>query len=138
MNIPAFIEQLIDHEGEKLKPYIDTVGKTSIGIGRNLTDRGISKDESRFLVNNDITEVTTQLDRNLPWWRNLDEIRQRVIADMCFNMGIATLLTFGRTLDLIRSGDYSPAAANMRASLWAKQTGRRAERLARMMEEGTV
>ena len=35
---PTLIEQLIDHEGIELKAYKDTVGKITIGVGRNLDD----------------------------------------------------------------------------------------------------
>ena len=31
------------NEGLRSKPYVDTVGKVTIGVGRNLTDRGLSE-----------------------------------------------------------------------------------------------
>lgn len=136
MNNDKLLKQLDLHEGLELKPYKDTVGKLTIGVGRNLTDRGITKDEAYYLLRNDVAIAITDLDKNLSWWKNLDEIRQRVLADMCFNLGISKLLGFKNTLELIRKGDYETAASAMLNSLWAKQVKGRAIRLANMMRTG--
>ena len=178
-------KQLLLNEGKRNKKYVDTVGKVSIGIGRNLTDIGIrpheveylwkneiaknpvlekynndfkakasyvnqrvystglSEDEIKYFWKSDILEVETQLDNRLPWWRSLDINRQRVMIDLCFNMGISTLLTFKNTLAAIKAGKYKTAARNMLLSKWATQVDRkrgdnkgRADLLAKMMETG--
>ena len=136
MNLDALTRELTRDEGVRLKPYRDSVGKLTIGIGRNLDDVGISRAEAEHLLHNDIAEAMLALDRALPWWRTLDEIRQRVIANMAFNMGTVKLLTFKNTLRSVQSGDYLAAAQGMLASKWAKQVGPRAERLALMMRDG--
>lgn len=136
MNNDKLLKQLDLHEGLELKPYKDTVGKITIGVGRNLTDRGISKEEAYYLLRNDVSITITDLDKNLSWWKTLDEVRQRVLADMCFNLGISKLLGFKNTLELIRKGDYESAASAMLNSLWAKQVKGRAIRLANMMRTG--
>lgn len=128
--------ELIRDEGLRLEPYVDTVGKLTIGVGRNLADRGISKAEAEFLLETDIGLVEDVLDTWLSWWRTLSEVRQRVLANMCFNMGIAKLRGFKNTLAAMKTGDYEAAAAGMRRSLWARQVGARAERLAKMMKTG--
>jgi lysozyme len=121
-------------EGCELLPYTDTVGKLTVGIGRNLTDRGISLEEAHYLLQRDIDLVVADLDRALPWWREMTPARQRVLANMCFNMGLPVLLGFRNTLAYMERGNYRAAAAGMRASKWARQVGPRAERLARLME----
>jgi len=121
---------------DRVFPYKDTVGKTTIGVGRNLDDEGISDDEAMTLLRNDITEHLAALDQQLPWWRGMDEVRQRVIANMAFNMGIETLLTFKNTLAAMERGDYDAAANGMSASAWARQVGVRATRLVEMMRDG--
>lgn len=131
------IAELSRDEGRKLKPYIDTVGKTTIGVGRNLTDVGISDAECDALLQNDIGRAVAWLDRNLPWWRGLDPVRQRVIVNMAFNMG-GGLLTFVNTLAAMKRGDYAAAADGMLASKWANQVGARAQRLAQMMRTGAT
>ncbi|HQN14652.1 MAG TPA: hypothetical protein PLP74_21275, partial [Quisquiliibacterium sp.] len=109
------IEQLRLHEGERRKPYRDTVGKLTIGIGRNLDDNGLRRDEIEYLLANDIADARADLDRYLPWWRGLDPVRQRVLIDMVFNMGMGApnrggLLSFVNTLSEIRRGNYGIAA----------------------------
>lgn len=128
-------EQLILHEGLRLKPYRDTVGKLTIGVGRNLTDKGISPTEAYELLQNDIAEVKAALVAHLPWVRALSDVRYRVLADMAFNLGIAGLLKFKATLTAVEAGDYHKAAEQMMRSKWAGQVGKRAQRLAQMMRE---
>ena len=138
MNLDQLIKDLERDEGVRLKPYLDTVGKTTIGVGRNLTDVGISEDEADYLLHSDIARTIAGLDRNLNWWDSLDDVRQRVIVNMAFNMGVAGLLTFTNTLAAVHAGRYGDAADEMLASAWAKQVGPRALRLAEMMRTGTV
>lgn len=136
MDRSLLTKELERDEGLRTKPYVDTVGKTTIGVGRNLTDRGISSDEAYYLLDSDITLVIADLNRSLPWWSTLTDPRQRVLANMCFNMGIGGLLTFTNTLSLIKSGAYEAAATEMLKSKWATQVGARADRLAEMMRIG--
>lgn len=147
--------ELTRDEGKRLKAYKDTKGKWSIGIGRNLDDvgtvplnrtkqdviaNGINEAECDQLFDYDINRTEKDLDRCLPWWRKLDPVRQRVLLNMCFNMGIGDtddgLLSFHNTLGMIQHGEYSRAADNMLQSLWARQVGVRAQRLANMMRNG--
>lgn len=145
--------ELIRDEGLRLKAYRDSVGKLSIGVGRNLDDVGIRPDETRalgitkatavkygitndqamVLLNSDIYVAEGELDKRIPWWRNLDDVRQRVLMNMVFNMGITTLMTFKNTLNNIGNGNYAAAADSMSKSLWARQVGPRAERLIDLM-----
>ncbi len=131
------IRHLIRDEGLRLKPYKDTVGKLSIGIGRNLDDVGISEGEAIAMLENDIDRAEEGLDRNLPWWRGLDGVRQEVLVNLTFNLGITGLLGFKNTLAAMRDGLWSSAASRMLASKWARQVGKRAERLAKAMETGS-
>jgi lysozyme len=128
--------QLRLHEGERLKPYVDTVGKVTIGVGRNLTDRGIRPDEAELMLRNDILEACDELDALFPAWRSLTAARQRVLIDMMFNLGRARLSKFERFLAAIKSADWPGASAEMLNSKWAEQVGARAQTLARMMVEG--
>jgi lysozyme len=130
------IRQLRLHEGERLKPYRCTAGKLTIGVGRNLEDRGITAQESAYLLGNDITSTQAALLKALPWVGTLDDVRQRVLIDMAFNMGLGTLLTFRRTLAAVQAGQYQQAAAMMLESRWAGQVGQRAKRLSQMMATG--
>lgn len=135
MDIEALKDQLILHEGLKLEPYECTAGKLTIGVGRNIEDIGITEDEARYLLDNDILRVCDELDRNLPWWRDLSDARQRVLVDMVFNLGISRFMQFQNTIAAIESGDYDLASKEMLDSRWSNQVGNRAKTLSRMMRE---
>jgi lysozyme len=127
--------QLMRHEGVELKPYTDTVGKVTIGIGRNLTDKGITHDEAMFLLESDVDECVADC-QTFPWFAGLSPVRQRVILDMRFNLGPSRLRGFHNTLAAVGRGDYEKAAKGMLASKWASQVKGRAVRLAEMMRTG--
>jgi len=134
----AMVRQLRLHEGERLRPYRCTAGKLTIGVGRNLEDRGITAEESAMLLSNDISREERELLAALPWVAKLSEVRQRVLLDMTFNLGLQGLLAFKRTLAAIQAGQYQQAAGMMLESLWARQVGQRAQRLSQMMATGQV
>ena len=136
MNAVKLAAQLEIDEGKRARIYTDTVGKVTGGVGRNLTDRAFSEDEIALMLKNDIAIVERDLDRALPWWREMTEARQNVVANMCFNLGITRLMQFVNTLTLIRARRYDAAAAEMLNSTWARQVGARATRLADLMRKG--
>lgn len=130
------IDQIKRDEGLRLSPYKDSLGKLTIGYGRCLDTKGISKDEAEYLLANDLHEVQISLAEKLPWITDLTLARQAVLYNMAFNMGVPGLLKFKETLADIKAGFYASAAKEMLDSLWAKQVGPRAVRLARQMETG--
>jgi lysozyme len=136
MNLDALKKQLSKHEGLRLKPYKDTKGHLTIGVGRNLDALGISLEEAMLLLENDIEWVLDDLDSNLSWWRTQSEDRQLAMADMCFNLGIKGLLTFKNTLRYWQRGEYDKAADGILDSLYAKQVGQRAKTIAEMVRKG--
>jgi len=137
MNRELLRSQLDRHEGLRLRVYRDTVGKATIGYGRNLDDVGISRDEAEFMLNNDIEKVERQL-ATVSEYRELDAVRQTVIANMCFNLGFRGLMNFSRMWAAIGKGDYEEAAKQMMKSKWASQVGTRAVELSEIMRTGGV
>ena len=125
-------------EGCKLKPYYCTSGKLTIGVGRNLEARGISRAEAQFMLENDIVEVISELDQLFPEWQELSEVRQMVLINMAFNLGTFGLLNFKRTLSYIKAEDWDNAADEMLRSEWAEQVGDRALRLSEAMRTERV
>ena len=126
--------------------YLDSKGIPTIGVGHNcqasplpadwvqpLTDAQIDQ-----LLNHDLTVTFAGLDLHLAWWRSLDEVRQRCIANMCFNMGIHTLLEFKNSLRFLQVGEYQHAASNFRQSKWFQQVGNRAVRICDAIETGIM
>lgn len=133
MNIDALRLELVRDEGVRLFPYMDTAGKITIGIGRNLSDVGVSSAEVQAMWLADVDRATAGLDRALPWWRSLSEERQRVLMNMAFNLGIRRLLGFKKMLAAAKDGQFQPAASEMLDSAWSRQVGNRATRLAKVM-----
>lgn len=129
-------QDLIRHEGLRLKPYQDTVGKWTIGVGRNLSDRGISEPEAMHLLANDIDATIDEVNARLPWVPRMDEERRLVIYNMAFNLGMPKLLGFANTLRAVEEGRYADASRGMLDSLWARQVGNRASELAQRMRTG--
>ena len=124
------------HEGLKLNPYRDTTGHLTIGYGRNLDDKGITVQEANFMLDNDIAEKAEEVRRYIPWSRDLTRARQDVLIMMCFNLGIHGLLAFRNFLRALKRGDYKEAASHGLDSKWARQVGRRAEHLMKVIEHG--
>jgi len=136
MNRTRLRTQLVQHEGLRLKPYTDTVGKLTIGVGRNLTDVGITDDEAALLLDNDITRVWQELTHAVGCFSSLDEVRQHVLLDMAFNLGVPRLLKFEKMLAAVEGHHFDVAADEMLNSKWASQVGKRAQTLAAMMRDG--
>lgn len=131
-------------EGVRYVPYADTKGISTVGVGHNLQSSPLpagwvyplTDAQVGTLLDGDLQSVYTDLDRDLPWWRDLNDARQRVICNMCFNLGIDRLRGFKNTLAAMRQGRYADAAAGMLNSAWATQVGDRAQRLADRMTKG--
>lgn len=126
---------LIRHEGIRLKPYRDTVGKLTIGVGRNLDDVGISREEAIYLLAEDISEAQTGLSRGYEWFDRLDSVRRDALTDLAF-MGLGKLATFQRMLAACGVGDWQTAHDELLQSAYARQVGQRAVDLATMLLTG--
>src|SRR5258708_976756 len=129
MPITCIADQLRRDEALHLRPYKDSVGKLTIGVGRNLDDVGISEQEADVLLANDIKAATLALEATFPWTMDLDETRKGALVNMAFNMGIRGLAQFKDFLAKMQTKDFRAAAGAMLDSLWAKQVGARATRL---------
>lgn len=128
-------EMLRRHEGCVLRPYQDTTGNTTIGMGRNLTAKGISQDEADLMLRNDILAARAEAAK-YPFFASLNEPRQDVIISMVFNMG-SKINLFRGTLACLSNADYQGAAREMLDSRWANQVGNRAKELANIMISGS-
>lgn len=136
-DLDALRALLIRHEGERLKPYRDTVGKLTIGVGRNLDDKGLTPDESRLLLENDIAEKTGAVFHLFPWAASLDAARQCALIDLAF-MGPDKLLGFVNMMGALQRGDYDTAATELMNSKYAAQVGQRAKDIAAIFQRGTL
>jgi lysozyme len=153
------MEKLIAHEGLRLQVYEDSLGIATIGIGRNLEDRGITPEElewmdipnmaivhtmgiteadAMYLAQNDVQIVEKELLRSHPCVENLDAVRQLVLVDMAFNMGVPRLGKFKKMWAAIHENNFEEAAKEMLDSRWANQVKSRSTKLAHAMHTGEI
>jgi lysozyme len=160
VNRERMAEQLILHEGIKLAPYLCTAKKLTIGVGYNVSARGwgeleqtigrkinrktprITREEALMQLHADIENYEAALVSKWPFYKNLDEVRQRVVLDLAFNMGYA-LLDFVNTRAAIEKAaasqlrsDWIRAKSILLANKWARQVKTRATRLGEMLATG--
>ena len=158
-NKDLLMEKLIAHEGLRLQVYKDSLGIATIGIGRNLEDRGITPEElewmdipnmdtiyqygiseadAMYLAQNDVQIVEEELLRSHPCVENLDAVRQLVLVDMAFNMGVPRLGKFKKMWAAIHKNNFDEAAKEMLDSRWANQVKSRSTKLAHAMHTGEI
>jgi len=156
-NKQDLVNKLITHEGLRLQVYKDTLGIDTIGIGRNLEDRGITDEElewmdipnmdtiyeygiseadAMYLAQNDVQIVEEELVRAHPCVDKLDAVRQLILVDMAFNMGVPRLSKFKKMWAAIHKEDFVTAAKEMLDSRWATQVKGRSTKLAHAMHHG--
>lgn len=128
-------DQLIRHEGLKLKPYLDSEGIPTIGVGHNLNE-GISLAVAMFMLDDDISSHTRELERAHPVVKRLDQVRRDVLINMAFNLGVSRLSGFRKMWRAIHDEDWERAGDEMMDSKWARQVGRRAAELSLQMRDG--
>lgn len=129
---------LVQHESFRQFPYADVTGHLTIGIGRNLDDRGISTTEAFYLLDDDIMYFSTKLAHFLQCFTQLDENRQIALIDMAFNLGIQGILNFKEMISALDSHDYERASEEIINSKWYKQVGERATCISNIIKTGNI
>lgn len=130
-------EFLKAHEGLRLKPYTDSLGRVTIGFGRCLDTTGITKEEAEYLFANDVTRATNAAMRVYgERFGDLKPARQAALISMAYQLGEVGLAGFKDMLAFARAGDWEQAAKEAMESRWATQTLRRASETAEMLRTG--
>jgi len=124
----ALQDELVTDEGRRNQAYIDTMGLTTIGIGRELSRKGLSDNEVNLLFRNDVIACCEIMDRNISWWRTLPPAKQRVMLNLCF-MGWGSFSQFHKFLAAMEAHDWATAAAELQDSKWWTQVASRGPRV---------
>lgn len=134
------IDQLRRDEGEVLTAYADHLGYLTIGVGVLIDKRkggGITAEESAYLLSNRIKAKEAELRTALPWFAQLDSVRQAALLNMAYQLGVEGLKGFPKMLAALRDGRWAEAEYQALDSVWAKQqTPARAKRVARQLASG--
>lgn len=126
-----------DHNGEPIKKGSKVEGYPTIGIGRELQNFGLSDDEARYLLMNDIERVLKEAEA-FTWWNNINEARKICVANMLFNLGLTRFNQFKKFQAALDVNNWAEAADEMTDSKWAKQVKTRATRLEKIMRTGQL
>ena len=126
-----------DHNGEPIKKGSKVEGYPTIGIGRELQNFGLSDDEARYLLMNDIERVLKEAEA-FTWWNNINEARKICVANMLFNLGLTRFNQFKKFQAALNANNWAEAANQMMLSRWAKQVKTRATRLEKIMRTGQL
>ena len=146
MNKDKLIEELIKDEGYVYEIYLDHLGYPTFGVGHLVLEKDeeygkpvgtpVSEERIKECLSNDIEIVCNELNRNMEWWQDLNDTRQRVLANMAFNLGLPRLSKFVKFLKAVQDSDWEKASEEMMDSKWATQVGDRAKRLKIKMLKG--
>lgn len=136
MNRSRLSKQLEIDEGRRRRLYKDSVGKLTIGVGRNIEDRGLRDDEIDLMLSNDIDEAIGIARALVPTFDKLDDVRQEVVVNMSLNLGMTRLGGFKQFIGALLRFDFQRATTEMMDSKWYEQVGDRGKRLAYAMREG--
>ena len=147
MNIELCKAEIKRHEGEVLEIYMDSLGYKTLGVGHLCQPEdpeyswevgtAVSQEVVDMYYDNDFNKhlkeaihVVGEED-----FENLPEDIQRVIVNMCFNLGGTRLSKFKNMLAACRSHNWQEMARQMQDSRWYYQVGRRSQELQKMVLE---
>ena len=129
------LDQLLTVEGASLSTYRDAAGNLIVAPDHYVERMGV-RGTGLALLEVDVRAVAKELHQLWPTIGMLDEVRQRALIHMAFNLGVRGLLTMTRLVSAVESRLWETAADEMLISQWAKQEPRRANVLAAMMRTG--
>src|SRR5690606_1712131 len=134
-----FYSQLAKHEGFSEKVYKDSEGFDTIGFGHKVKpgedwSKGITREEAMLLLQQDAAEAIGYA-RTLPYWDQLNDTQQNLVAEMIFNVGFEGFKKFKKTNRLLEQGKFEEASKEMLKSKWAKQVKGRALTLSKQLRE---
>lgn len=139
--------QLAKHEGSRPFVYDDCTGKPigegtfvrgipTIGIGRNLSAKGLSEDEIRYLLDNDINDCAVHAHSKYSWFTQLDSVRQNAVMELLFNLGPTKFAGFKKFINFMNEGRWAQAGEELKRSLWYGQVKGRADTVISMIVKG--
>ena len=147
MNRERLYEEIKADEGEVLQVYEDHLGYPTIGIGHLVTAKdeefgkppgtAITAERSRELFARDIQSAIEDCERLYGQWHNWPEEVQRIMVNMCFNLGATRLEKFRQMRFHLSQHQWKQAAEEGRDSKWYRQVTNRAERLMTRLENVT-
>jgi len=126
-------DYIMSNEGVRKYPYRCSAGKLTIGIGRNLEDKGLSDSEVMYLFDNDLQDTQDSAESIFEDFSQYTIEEQTVILDMLFNLGTTRFKTFKKFIRAIKERDLKEAARQIEQSAYFHQVPNRARRNVKML-----
>lgn len=133
--INALMSDLERDEGRRGKPYKDTEGILTIGVGWNLEANVLPDRVIDLLLRHSIYTAYNDALKLFPKFADLSDNRQRALVNMAFNLGRYRLSGFKKMIAAVNAEDWGRASIEMLDSKWARQVGDRAKRLSVLMSD---
>jgi|TARA_R100000008_G_C3496893_1_gene121632 lysozyme len=133
-------KRIRDHEGFIAKPYLDSLGKATIGYGHLITEednfeegREYSKDELLQLFEKDFAKAELGCEQLVGHIQELHIEAKNVVTEMVFQLGTQGVRNFKNMISALEARDYPRASSEMLDSRWNAQTPNRCQSLAKIM-----
>jgi|TARA_X000001388_G_scaffold76453_1_gene73857 lysozyme len=133
-------KRIREHEGFIAKPYLDSLGKATIGYGHLITEednfeegKEYSKDELLKLFDKDFAKAEMGADQLVGHIQELHIEAKNIVTEMVFQLGTQGVRNFKNMISALEARDYQRASAEMLDSRWNAQTPNRCQSLAKIM-----
>ncbi len=149
MNKNELMEEIAEHEGKILHCYECSEGYKTIGVGHKVLesdlenglnvfgaydsdvpeDQTITEERCQELFAEDVDTAIKGCERIYKNWDSFPEEFQRILINMCFQLGAGGLSKFKNMNAAAEEMAYGQVALEMEDSRWARQTPHRMEAL---------
>ena len=144
MNLEQLRVEIAADEGVKYEIYRDHIGYKTMGIG-HLCIAGVDPEYDLAVGTPVFVERVNELfDKDIKRtiadckivhddFDELPDEVQKILANMCFQLGLGRFMKFHNTHDLVKKRFWDGVSQEMLDSRWAEQTPERAQRLSKRM-----
>jgi len=136
MDIEQTKAEIKKEEGFRMEVYKDTLGFSTGGYGHKMLDGEIPPTDMAGwtkLFERDFARAMSGAEELLMLCPNIHDTARHIVVEMCYQMGSYGVSKFKGMLSALQDADYATASIEMLDSRWAKQTPKRAMRMAERM-----
>ena len=136
MDIEQTKAEIKKEEGFRMETYKCTEGHLTGGYGHKMLDGETPPTDMvgwTKLFERDFARAMSGAEELLMICPNVDDTARHIVVEMCYQMGSYGVSKFHGMLSALQESDYVTASKEMLDSRWAKQTPKRAMRMAERM-----
>ena len=136
MDIEQTKAEIKKEEGFRMETYKCTEGHLTGGYGHKMLDGETPPTDMAGwtkLFERDFARAMSGAEELLMICPNVNDTARHIVVEMCYQMGSYGVSKFHGMLSALQESDYVTASKEMLDSRWAKQTPKRAMRMAERM-----